>query len=345
MLAIEMKGARDLCALLKRVRHGETISDTQLQNVLASNVFYVDFYSQWEGLDRQTIADALVRFDEPGWRTGSLAGRLADGFRQAADEMEVIERRMDWLAEVDPTEVSDRVLAFVPRDTPLDSTVHITVDAVNGAFVHRDEMGVSLLRGATDRSTFEEAVAHELHHVCFRFWAERDRIRRELKQQRFGPAVAVLHVENLLSEGMANCYCSPRYVFETRPDKLPGDAYVARLARLRREEDQLFSKAEAILRASLEPDADYEACLEAYNTLALDMEDFQLPAAHYLGARMVQVMDGTYPRERIVACIQDLSQFLPLYNEAAEQAGLYRFDANLVRQFGQLLGACGPENE
>jgi hypothetical protein len=345
MLAVDMKGAQKLCALLKRVRRGEAVSDALLQDVLASNAFFVGFYSQWEGLDKQTIADALVRFDEPGRNTGALADRLAEGFRQAADEMDVIQGRMDWLGKVDPTAVSDRVLAFVPRGTPLDSTIHITVDAINGAFVHRDEMGVSLVRGATDRSAFEEAVAHELHHVCFRYWAERDGTRRELKQGRSGRAVAVLHVENLLSEGMANCYCSPRYVFETRPDRLPGDAYAARLARLRREEDQLFSKAEAILAASLEPDADYGSCLEAYNSLALDMEDFQLPAAHYLGARMVQVMDGEHPRKRIARCVQDLSQFLPLYNRAAGKAGGYQFDPALVRRFGGLFGARDPENE
>jgi hypothetical protein len=345
MLAVDMEGARKLCALLVRVRRGETLSDARLQDVLASNAFFVDFYSQWEGLDKQTIADALVQFDEPGWNAGSLADRLAEGFRQAAEEMDVIESRMDWLAKVDPTEVSDRVLAFVPHGTPLDSVIHITVDAINGAFVHRDEMGVSLLKGATDRSTFEDAVAHELHHVCFRFWAERDRTRQKLKQERSGRAVAVLHVENLLSEGMANYYCSPRYVLETQPDRLPGDAYAARLARLRREEGQLFSKAEAILGTSLEPDADYGICLKAYESLALDMEDFQLPAAHYLGARMVQVMDGEYPRERIVECVQDLSRFLPLYDKAAEQVGGYRFDSGLVRQFGQLFGAHDPENE
>jgi hypothetical protein len=153
-----------------------------------------------------------------------------------------------------------------------------------------------------------------------------------------------LRVENLLSEGLANCYCSPSYVFETRPDRLPEDAYAARSARLRREEDQLYSKAEAILHTSLEPVADYESCLEAYNTLALDIEEFQLPAAHYLGARMIQVMDGDYPRERIVECVKDLSQFLPLYNQAAEQAGGYRFSSDLVRQFDQLFEARDPEN-
>lgn len=343
MLTVDMEGARDLCALLKHVRRGETVNDAQLRDVLASNAFFVDFYSQWDGLDRQTIADALVEFDEPGRNTGSLADRLAEGFRQAVDEMDVIESRMVWLAEIDPTEVSDRVLAFVPRGTPLDSTIHITVDAINGAFAYRDEMGVSLLRGATDRSTFEEAVAHELHHVCFRFWAERDGTRQKLKQERSGRAVAVLHVENLLSEGMANYYCSPRYVFEIGPDRFPGDAYAARLARLRREEAQLFSKAEAILATSLRPGADYGSCLEAYNSLALDMEDFQLPAAHYLGARMVQVMDGEHPRERVVECLKDLSRFLPLYNKAAEQAGGYRFGAGLVLQFGQLFEARDPE--
>lgn len=337
MLTIDMEGAQELCALLGHVRRGETVSEARLRDVLASNSFFVDFYSQWDGLDEQTIAAALVEFDRPGWDTGSLADRLAGGFRQAVDGMDVIANRMNWLAEVDPTEVSDRVLPFVPHGTPLNSTIHITVDAINGAFVYRDEMGASLLKGATDRPTFEEAVAHELHHVSFRFWAERDGARQKLKQERSGRAVAVLHIENLLSEGMANCYCSPRYVFETRPDRLPGDAYVARLARLRSEEAQLFSQAEAVLAASLEPGADYENCLEAYNALAMDMEEFQLPAAHYLGARMIQVMDSVYSRERIIACVKDLSQFMPEYNTAAEQAGGYRFGADLVRHFGQLF--------
>ena len=61
MLAIDVKGAWDLVALLKCARRGETIDDTQLHEVLNSNAFFVDFYSRWEGLDRQTIADAVER--------------------------------------------------------------------------------------------------------------------------------------------------------------------------------------------------------------------------------------------------------------------------------------------
>ena len=49
--------------------------------------------------------------------------------------------------------------------------------------------------------------------------------------------------------------------------------------------------------------------------------------------------EGVHPRERIIACVQDLSSFLPLYNEAAEQAAGYRFDPALVRQFDELWTA------
>ena len=284
MVTIDLEGAQALLDLLQRVRGGHPASESELEEVMAANAFFIDFYSQWEGGDRETIKEAICCFDQPEQvPPGMLPTRMAEGFRQAADEMDLMRGRMSWLGGIDASGIADQVLAFLPADTPLDSVIHITVDLFNNAFVHQREMGVSLLKGATDRSTFEEAVAHELHHVCFRFWAERDRTRQQLKQERSGRAVAVLHVENLLSEGMANCYCSPRYVFETRPDRLPGDAYVSRLARLRREEAQLFSKAEAILASSLESGADYGICLEAYNSLALDMEDFQLPAAHYLG--------------------------------------------------------------
>jgi hypothetical protein len=56
------------------------------------------------------------------------------------------------------------------------------------------------------------------------------------------------------------------------------------------------------------------------------------------------VMDGAYPRERIIACMKDLSRFLPLYNKAAEQTGGYRFSSGWVRQFGQLFEARDSGN-
>jgi hypothetical protein len=338
MLTIDMEGAQALLRLLQCAKEGHPAGEAELEGALAANAFFVDFYSQWEGSSRQTIREAIRCFNQPEQvPAGILPTRLAEGFRQAVDEMGLLQSRMSWLKEVDASSIAGRVLAFLPANTPLDSVIHITVDLFNGAFVYQDEMGVSLLKGMADRKTFEGAVAHELHHVGLRFWSGQDAVRQGLLQERSGRAVAVLHVQNLLSEGMANYYCAPEYVFRDSPQELPASPFQARLARLQQQEGQLFAQAEAVLGMCLEPEAEYERCWEAFKALAFDMEEALLPAGHYLGARMVQTMEQVHSRSRVVGCAQRLSEFLPLYNEAACRAGAFVLNSRLIDAFGQLF--------
>jgi hypothetical protein len=337
MVTIDLEGAQALLDLLQRVPEGHPASETELEEVLAANAFFIDFYSQWEGNDREIIKTAIRCFNQPERiPSGILPTRLAEGFRQAVDEMDLLRSRMSWLREIDTSSIAERVLAFLPANTPLDSVIHITVDLFNNAFVYKREMGVSLLKGATDRKTFEDAVTHELHHVCFRFWSARDAVRQTLLQEQSGRAVAVQHVQNLLSEGMANYYCTPRYVFRESPKEPPADLFQARLARLQREEEKLFAQAEAVLAMCLEPEAEYEPCWEAFKTLAFDMEEALLPAGHYLGARMVQTVEQVHPRDLVVRCVRYLPEFLPLYDEAARKVGAFVSGARLIDQFVQL---------
>jgi hypothetical protein len=337
MLTVDLEGAQALLGLLQRIREGHPTGEAELEEVLAANDFFVDFYSQWEGSDREVFKQAIRHFDQPEHvPTGMLPTRLAEGFRQAVDEMDILKSRMSWLAEVDASSIAERVLASLPASTPLDSTIHVTIDLFNNAFVHQREMGVSLLKGATDRKTFKDAVTHELHHVGFRFWSDQDAVRQMLLQEKSARTIAVMHVENLLSEGLANYYCTPGYVFRASPQELAADPYQARLARLQREEEKFFAQAEAVLARSLEHEAEYEPCWEAFKTIAFDMEEAMLPAGHYLGARMVQTMDQVHLRDRILRCVQRLPEFLPLYNEAAGKAGGFVFDAQLVERFVQM---------
>jgi hypothetical protein len=344
MLTIDLEGARALLDLLQRVREGHPAGETELEEVLAANAFFVDFYSQWEDVDRETIKKAIRHFNQPEQiPSGILPTRLAEGFRQAVDEVDVLKSRMSWLTEIDTSGIVEHVLAFLPASTPLDSAIYITVDLFNNAFVYQREMGVSLLKGAADRKTFEDAVTHELHHVGFRFWSGQDAVRQTLLQEKSGRAVAVLHVQNLLFEGMANYYCTPGYVFRESPKEPPLGSFQVRLARLQREEEQLFAQAEAILAMSLEPEAAYELCWEAFKTLAFDLEEALLPAGHYLGARMVQTMEQVHPRNLIVRCMRYLPEFLPLYNEAARKVAAFVLDAQLTDQFVHLWDEEGTD--
>jgi hypothetical protein len=345
MLTIETQGGRALLALLQSIRSGKAAGEAELEAVLVANAFFVDFYSGWQGCDREKIKQSIRDFDQPVVpAAGLLLNRLVEGFRQAADQLDLMQARLVWLEALDPAGLSGLILDYLPPGTPLDAVIHITVDDFNNAFVSQGEMGVSLLRGVADRQTFEEVVSHELHHVGFRYWSARDTLRQQLIAERSGRSVAVLHVENLLMEGLANYYCSPRYVFPTPPAEafaepraeLPADPYLARLARLRREEGDFFAQANAVLEASLEPEAAYEPCLVALQAIAMDMQEAMLPAGHYLGARMIQVMQATCSRERILACIQRLPDFLPAYNQAAGPAGAFVFDPRPVTEFARL---------
>lgn len=337
MLTIDLQGAQVLLDLLRRIREEGPVPESEMEDVLAANAFFVDFYSRWEGNDRETIKQTICHFDQPDQvPPGFLTARLAQGFREAMDELDLIQGRLSWLAEIDASAITERVLAFLPDGTPLDSVIHMTVDRFNSAFAYRDEIGVSLLHGAADSKTFQDSVAHELHHVGFRYWSDRDMIRQALLQEKTGRAVAAMHVQNLLSEGLANYYCTPEGVFRASPGEPPADPFQARLARLQREEGALFTQAEAVLARSLEPGAGYGPCWEMFKTIAFDMEDAMLPAGHYLGARMVQTMDPIYPRSQILSCIEHLPDFLPLYNQAARQAGTFCFDPRLLGQFAQL---------
>ena len=197
-------------------------------------------------------------------------------------------------------------------------------------------MGVSLLKGAMDIKIFMDAVAHELHHVGFRYWSARDPMRNALDKEQSERAIAVKHVQNLLFEGMANYYITPTYVFRESPEESPDDPFQNRLARLQRDEEKLFVQAETILAMSLEPEAEYTLCWEAYKMIAFDMEEALFPAGHYLGARMVQAMDRIQPRNLIVRCVRYLLEFLPLYNEASRKAGTFTFNPRLVDQFIQI---------
>ena len=144
---------------------------------------------------------------------------------------------------------------------------------------------------------------------------------------------------NLLAEGLANYYCTPGYVFSADSREPSSGLLKARLARLSKEEEPLFAQAEEVLAMSLRPEAAYEPCREAFKALALDLEDRLLPAAHYLGARMVQTMDHVHPREAIVNCVRSLPRFLPLYNQAAQEAGGFGCDSELVERFVHLWPA------
>jgi len=210
MLDIDVDGAQVLLSFLNRVRRGNKGTDSEIQSVLDANRFFVDYYCQWEGVTPENLGAAMYRFMLSEWNPSiRVLAALSQGFRQAVKETELLQSKLDFLKNVRTATLADRVIPHLPHSTPLQSTIHITIDNFNGGFQYQGEMGLSLLMDITNPERFETFTAHELHHVGFSYWAERDPIRQAVLGEQSGRAVAVRHVQNLLSEGLAILYCSP----------------------------------------------------------------------------------------------------------------------------------------
>lgn len=86
------------------------VSESELEAVLTANAFFLDFYSQWEGNDRESITKAIYYFNQrEKLPSGTLLNRLVKGFRQAIYEMDLLRSRMSWLKEIDTSKIAERV--------------------------------------------------------------------------------------------------------------------------------------------------------------------------------------------------------------------------------------------
>ena len=135
MLTIELNGARTMLDLLRQVHNGDIPDENELETCLVANKFFLDFYCQM-GITPEKFAEALYRFNDPGYGPSvpQLAA-LVRGFRQAADEMDFIKARLNFLATVDPSTITERALTYLPSETPLNTVIHITADCVKSKLI------------------------------------------------------------------------------------------------------------------------------------------------------------------------------------------------------------------
>jgi hypothetical protein len=226
----------------------------------------------------------------------------------------------------------------LPANTPIDCTIHLTIDEFNGAFQYQNGIGLSLTRSYSDPDLFSDLICHELHHIGFQYWAARDARRQALLRDQTPIAVALEHIENLIREGMAVYFFTSAQFGGSSWGLVPKShaaAYRARVDSFRAGESSLFRRAEQILREAFRPSPDLEACRHAALALAVDLQGIQ-PSGHYVGWRMIQTIATRDTIGQILANIVDVSGFLQQYNEAADRAGAYVFSPEVVRDYAAL---------
>lgn len=334
MLTIESRGASAFLEMLVLYQQGLHPTTADISAVLGQNAFYMDYYCRWNGVTSEKVINALNNFSRLEWQPDHpvLAG-MVRGWRFALDHLDELHSNLATFKAIDANAVIAHTARFLPEGTPLDACVHFTVDGFNGGFQFQDGIGLSILH-YNRKEALLQTIAHELHHLGFGYWAQHDPTRQAVLSEQSGRQVAVRHIQNLLLEGMANFYCSPMVIDR----ETMGPALIRKLEQFQRDDHALLTQAADVFAQAMTPDADYEACKRAGEALMIDWEGIQ-PAGHYIGQRMIEIMSEVHEQEAIVACVQSLPAFLPLYNQAACQVGAPLFDAPSIDRFCHIWGA------
>ena len=271
-------------------------------------------YAPWPEFDLGELYVVLANLlrDEPVARTRMMR-TLERGFRQALERPDQLRENFGRCSRIDFNAAEQKAKAFLPADVELDAQVHFTVDAFNGGFFHGQDVFFSLL-DIHDSFFGVDAFAHEFHHIGIRTLAgQRGREHALGGQQQ---ALSSRLAEYLVSEGLANYYCSPRLVGIPPVKDAVDDPLAEKCSRYCSQFRELFAIACAILDSRPNSDGSVDTSdEELFRKLVFD-PDGVLPPGHYLSARLVAQLDDS-PRisrgEILQLCIEP-ERFFSLYN-------------------------------
>ena len=273
-------------------------------------------YAGWPEFDHAGLREILTSLleKEPVGKTRMMK-MLEDGFRRALTRLDTIRENFARWQALDFAAAEKKALVYLPLQTELKARIHFTIDAFNGGFFHGSDVFFSLLEIYEDFFGID-GLAHELHHTGVRaLLKDAPRYQRLAASDNAHQKMIAQLAQYLVSEGLANFYCSPRLVGLHPAGCEHSRAMTTKLRDYQNRLPSLFSDATAVLIGAADPLQEFESCREKLQGLMFD-PDGVLPPGHYLSARLVEPMERSskIEREEIIDLCRDPMSFFALYN-------------------------------
>lgn len=132
-----------------------------------------------------------------------------------------------------------------------------------------------------DPDKFDAAgFSHELHHAGFEYWIRANpRLQALLKEDRSYEGIAVKLIVNLLSEGLANYFCSP--IMLHPPENAPEDLK-EKIIKYGQNLNQMVQEIQSLLSGCFSKTVPVELCKNRLMQMLLDPDGI-LPPIHFIG--------------------------------------------------------------
>jgi hypothetical protein len=292
LITVEDDGASMFLDLVEAsIGEGRHITVDEAECLLSTRAmsFTLSAYEKLLGLTRDDMVSVLVNLgSEHPVNSDPVKLRFEEGFRSCYSLEAAARLRGEVCAtlSMDFGVAERKALRYLPAGTVIESTVYLTVDAFNPGMVRGGDVGRSIIRGLDDISM--DHMAHEFHHAgLMNCLSRRPGLARLAVSTDSPEEVAALLVCHLVSEGLANHYCTPNMV---RAGGHKSPEANEKILGYEWNQNAMLEEAWSLMRDCLDGEKPLEECRERLMGILIDRESI-LPKVHFIGERLVSVLE------------------------------------------------------
>jgi len=348
---VKSEGVARLLDLFEGVaRSDHAPSDAEISELLSKDSmdFMLRAYSRMDPSFKEGLVTVLRNLNSSNpVGIGIVLPKIEEGFRACLnlEKISSLREKLRRIEEIDFGKAERLALSCLPQETPMESTIYLTIDSFNPGMVFEGNISFSILvlnLGTPDLCAL--ILAHELHHLGFLYWVRRN---PKLSRLLFGESdkhekIVAQLMADLLSEGSATYLCTPMllHVLPTNYANMPRfTEHNEKIKKYEQSLNKMLSEAHKLISDCLSKTAPAESCTQRLTKFSLDPEGI-LPPAHFIGGRLMEMFDkdSRIGRQELIGLCKQPSRFFSLYSLAAEKNELPPVSESESHQLSLLLG-------
>ena len=317
MITVEDDGARMFLNLTETsIKDNRRINREEAQRLISTRTmnFTASAYEKLMNLTKNDLSQIITNIgsDQP-ISVEPLKAKLEKGFRRcySLQTLERLRKGVEDASKKDFTEAETIALNYLPSGTTINSTIYLTVDSFNPGMVRGNDIGLSILSDLQNLDMHH--LAHELHHVGYMSCISRIPTLERIYANATAPKeVAVRLILHLVSEGLANHYCTPDMV---RTGENKSDRVNTRIRGYEENLEDMLQDAWSLIRDSLDASEPIDKLNLRLMEVLID-EDSILPKVHFLGERLISILDDSpeISQKEIIDLCNHPEEVVQLYN-------------------------------
>lgn len=332
-------GAIKMVNILRSIHNKDLIKVEDIDNILETTEAYKIWLNALGSLiskqEYLLVWNSIINENQYNGKLKGIYKRIA----LALDNINILEENLAFAKKIDYSEINKLVSEYLPEGTDMKLSLHYIIDGFNGGTIigmDNYTQCITMLYPNYFSSFGIYGMAHEFHHIGYRFWRSKDKKRKELINRDDSISLAVRLIGSILEEGSAV------YFFDNQIDEnvkknvgseLLGIEQYEKVTVAYNQEKLIVAdkivELDSLLRHLIKGNVEVATLRKKVSEYTF-MQGVKPSLDKLIGEEMVKTIDEVYGKERVMKCIVNLRVFLNCYNKAAAYLNKTQFSQELI---------------